>query len=149
MKKPESGNGGSTVTAALALVGDFWSLLIIREAMLGATRFDQFHARLGIARNILSARMKRLVAAEIFTKAKYLERPLRYEYLLTERGKDLFAIMVALRAWGDRWAADGIEPHVRVTHRDCGGELFAHVGCSQCGGSISSLDSVDISLDLR
>ncbi|MBZ2190070.1 helix-turn-helix transcriptional regulator [Alcanivorax sp. JB21] len=91
------------ITRALAQIGDWWSLMIIRQAMHGTRRFSDFQQQLGIARNILGDRLKRLLAAEVLRKVDVGEHGTRFEYRLTEKGRDLFVVLTALRQWGDRW----------------------------------------------
>jgi len=85
------------------VIGDWGSLLILREAFGGTTRFDDFQKKLGISRNLLTARLKKLVARGIFTRRPIAEEARRHEYVLTEMGEDLLATIIALRQWGDRW----------------------------------------------
>jgi DNA-binding HxlR family transcriptional regulator len=87
------------------LLGDWWTPLIVRDAMFGSKRFDQFQERLGLSRNILTERLNRLVAESVMTKEPYQERPKRYHYLLTDKGRDLFGILALEFAWGNRWAS--------------------------------------------
>ena len=94
-----------SIARALDQVGEWWSLLIVRECTLGTTRFDDFQRRLGIARNVLTARLKKLVEAGIFRKTAYRQRPLRHEYRLTDKGAALFTVIVGLKQWGDRFGA--------------------------------------------
>lgn len=120
-----------SVAQCLEVVGEWWSLLIVRDAFLGVRRFDDFQARLGIARNVLTDRLHKLVDAEIFDRVQYQDRPPRYEYRLTERGRDLWPVITTMRQWGDRWAApDG--PPVVVRHAACGHLADAMVVCSEC-----------------
>ncbi len=94
--------------ATVETVGEWWSILILRDAMLGFTRFDQFQRSLGIAPNMLARRLKHLSATGIFERRLYSTRPARYEYLLTEKGRDFFPVIAAMVAWGNRYlAADG------------------------------------------
>jgi DNA-binding HxlR family transcriptional regulator len=90
---------------ALETVGEWWSILILRDAFQGMTRFDEFQQSLGIAPNILSRRLAHLTASGMFVRRRYRERPPRYEYLLTEKGRDFFPVLVALFAWGNRHLA--------------------------------------------
>jgi DNA-binding HxlR family transcriptional regulator len=117
---------------ALELVGERWSLLIIRDALFaGATRFNDFRT-LGIATNILKNRLDGLVDAEIMERRNYSRNPEHYEYLLTGKGRELAPVIVALTEWGDRWAApDG--PPVLYTHSVCGGEITQQTICANCG----------------
>lgn len=101
-------------------VGEWWSLLILRDAFRGRRRFDEFQESLGIARNILSRRLKRLVADGLLEKRLYEERPARYEYRLTEKGRDLFPVLTTLMAWGNRWAAPEGGPALIQVDRQTG-----------------------------
>ncbi len=128
----DSGDAADAVARTLAVVGDAWTLLILRDAFYGVRRFEDFRRNLGIARNILSHRLKRLVEQGLFEKRQYSDRPLRYEYRFTDRGRDLFGVLVALQAWGDRWARD--EPgRMTLTHLGCGRHAHAVPACSECG----------------
>jgi len=114
-----------SVAQALEQVGDWWTLLIVREAFFGTTRFADFHARLGIAKNILSERLRRLVADEILAREIVDRAGHRHEYRLTPKGKDLWLVMTALRLWADRWVfGPGHEP-VLVRDRKSGATVSA------------------------
>lgn len=103
---------------ALDLVGEWWSMLILRDAFLGVARFEQFQERLGIARNILARRLRVLVEAGLLDRVRYCERPVRYEYRLTAKGGDFFPVLVALLDCGLRWTPDGTA--VRLVDSDSG-----------------------------
>jgi DNA-binding HxlR family transcriptional regulator len=94
-----------SIASALDVVGEPWTLLIVRDAFYGVRRFDDFQENLGIARNVLTARLKKLVEAGVFRKVAYRQRPLRHEYRLTEKGAALFTVIVGLKEWGDRFGA--------------------------------------------
>lgn len=94
-----------SIAAALDLVGEPWTLLILRDALYGVRRFDDFQSNLGIARNVLTARLKRLVEAGVFRRVAYRQRPMRYEYRLSDKGAALFPVIVGLKEWGDRFGA--------------------------------------------
>src|SRR3954451_14740501 len=111
-----------SVARALELVGERWTLLILRDAFAGVRRFDDFQRGLGIARNVLADRLGRLVEAEILERRRYQEHPPRDEYRLTERGRDLYPVVFSLMRWGDRHAAPDGPPRL-VLHRDCDGEI--------------------------
>jgi len=123
---------------ALELVGERWSLLIIRDALFaGRTRFGDFQSSLGIATNILTTRLDTFVASGLMERRKYSDQPEHHEYVLTDKGRDFESTVVALTAWGDRWAApDG--PPVVYEHADCGGDVELHVRCAVCGDLPSS-----------
>jgi DNA-binding HxlR family transcriptional regulator len=103
-----------SIARALEVVGERWTLLIIRDAFLGLRRFDQFHQSLGIARNVLTDRLNRLVDAGILDRVRYSERPERYEYRLTPKGRDLAVTLAGLRQWGDKYLS---ETPPRITRR--------------------------------
>ena len=94
-----------SVAQCLEVVGEWWSLLIVRDAFLGVRRFDEFQSRLGISRNILNQRLARLVETGVLTKVPYSEHPPRSEYRLTDKGRDLWPVITTMRQWGDKHAA--------------------------------------------
>ncbi len=132
-----------SIARTLELVGERWSLLILREAFLGTRRFDEFQGRLGIARNVLQSRLERLTEGEIMRRVAYQERPVRYEYRLTRKGVDLWPAIVALMKWGDRYAApDG--PPTLLQHKDCCGEVDDRRRCTRCGAELEAWDVVPV-----
>src|SRR5579863_5333265 len=116
-----------SVARTLEIVGERWTLLIVRDAFLGLRRFDEFQRSLGIATNVLAARLERLTEAGIMDKRRYQERPERHEYTLTEKGRDLHPIIAAMLQWGDRWASP-VPPRL-MTHRADGGTVRVQVTC--------------------
>lgn len=122
----------SSVSRALEIIGDRWSVLVLREAFLGATRFDQFEAELHIATNILTDRLARLVEQGVFKKKLYQTSPERFEYVLTTMGSELHGPLMMMMAWGDRWRADGQAPML-VKHLACGQVTRPEVVCNRCG----------------
>ncbi|MCW5747372.1 MAG: helix-turn-helix transcriptional regulator [Alphaproteobacteria bacterium] len=105
MRRTSFAHMNCSIAAALDVVGDPWTLLILRDAMYGVRRFDEFQANLGIARNVLTARLKALVEAGVFRRVAYQQRPVRYEYRLSDKGAALFPVIVGLKEWGDRFGA--------------------------------------------
>jgi DNA-binding HxlR family transcriptional regulator len=101
LKRHYDGQEACSVAMTLEIVGERWTWLIVRDAFLGLAKFDEFQQSLGIARNVLADRLKRLTDAGVFERVLYAERPERYEYVLTEKGRDLFTALNALRQWGD------------------------------------------------
>jgi DNA-binding HxlR family transcriptional regulator len=129
-----------SIARALEVLGDRWTLLVIRDAFLGVRRFDDFQADLGVARNVLADRLQRLVEEGILARRRYQERPERFEYHLTDKGLDLWPVTMSLLHWGDRYyEADGGRPRV-VRHRDCGGEVTRHLSCARCGAELGPRD---------
>jgi DNA-binding HxlR family transcriptional regulator len=124
---------------ALETVGERWTLLIVRDALLGVRRFEDFQRSLGIARNVLTDRLGRLVEAGVLERRAYSERPPRDEYRLTDKGRDLWPVVHALVTWGDRYEAPDGPPRT-FTHRDCGGSVNAHRLCDRCGAELDVRD---------
>src|SRR3954469_7183760 len=122
-----------SIARALEVVGERWSLLIIRNALFaGSTRYSDFQRSLGIATNILQSRLDGFVDAGIMRRHQYSEQPELYEYLLTDKGRDLAPALIALTEWGDRWAApDG--PPILYRHSPCGGAVGHEIVCATCG----------------
>lgn len=108
-------------------------MLVIREAFNGVRRFDDFQARLGIARNVLASRLQGLVDHGILERRLYQERPERFEYRLTEKGRDLYPVLISLMRWGDKHMAGESGPPVLLTHEPCGHAPDAVLACSTCG----------------
>jgi len=121
----------TTLERTLALVGDRWSILIIRASLRGIRRFDDYCTDLGIARPILTKRLRRLVDGGILAKEPYQEHPLRYEYRLTTAGLALSPALVALVRWGEHHLDDGA-PHTVLVHAPCGTELEQGFWCRTC-----------------
>src|ERR1700722_17298384 len=129
------------VAGTLEVVGERWTLLIIRDIFLGIRRFDDLQRDLGVARNVLQARLERLVEEGILVKRPYQERPLRCEYRLTEKGADLWPVLVALLKWGDRYGLEGERPII-LQHRGCGGEIDDRRRCVTCGADVSVTEAL-------
>ena len=129
-----------SVAQCLEVVGEWWSMLIIRDAFLGVSRFDQFQQRLGISRNVLNQRLAHLVEAGVLVKVPYMDHPPRYDYRLTDKGRDLWPVLTTMRQWGDKYAApDG--PPLQVIHKECGHTLDAVMTCSACGERVGARDA--------
>jgi DNA-binding HxlR family transcriptional regulator len=106
LKREYEGQESCSVARTLEIVGERWTWLIVRDAFLGLTRFDEFRTSLGIARNVLADRLGRLVEEGILERVPYQERPLRHEYRLTKKGEELFTALNAIRQWGDRYVSE-------------------------------------------
>ncbi len=128
-----------SIARTLELVGERWTFLVLRDVFLGVRRFDALQRDLGVARNVLAARLERLVDEGILTKVPYSERPLRHEYRLTDKGLDLWPVIVELLRWGDRHAAPHGPPIV-IRHKGCGGELGERRICTRCGEPLGARD---------
>ena len=129
-----------SIARTVDLLGDWWSPLILRDACMGARRFEQFQESLGIGRNVLAVRLRCFVDEELFEKRKYHDRPARYEYVLTEKGADLFGVLAAMMRWGDRWLDGGEGPPAVLRHRGCDSVTHAEVVCAVCGEPLRHQD---------
>ncbi len=127
------------IARTLDLVGEWWTLLIIRDALLGAQRFEDFKAT-GIADNVLSARLKKLIETGIFKRQRYQTHPDRYEYLLTEKGRALAPVVLALRSWGKRFTKGRDTSH--VVHKACGGSVELGFHCPKCDRGIEGTEII-------
>jgi DNA-binding HxlR family transcriptional regulator len=129
----------SSVSRALQIIGDKWSFMVVREAFFANRRYDKIQSELGIAPNILTDRLSRLVAQGVFHRRLYQTAPERHEYLLTDMGRDLYGPFVAMLAWGDRWHSRGRLP-LLLRHVKCGHDFHASVICDQCQKPIIAAD---------
>jgi DNA-binding HxlR family transcriptional regulator len=129
-----------SVARALEVLGDRWTFLVIRDAFRGVRRFDDFQRSLGVARNVLSDRLQRLVDEGVLERRRYQERPERFEYRLTEKGIALWRPLVSLMKWGDRYYAPPAGPPSVVRHRECGGEVDDAFRCERCGAQLEARD---------
>jgi len=129
-----------SIARTLELVGERWTILVLRDVFLGMRRFEEIQRDLGVARNVLAARLERLVREGILEKALYQEHPPRHEYLLTDKGLDLWPVTVELLRWGDRHAAPAAGPPVVIRHRGCEGTLGDRRQCTHCGALLNVHD---------
>jgi DNA-binding HxlR family transcriptional regulator len=130
---------GCSVAQCLEVIGEWWTMLIVRDVFLGVRRFDDFQTRLGISRNVLALRLSTLVAAGVLEKRRYQERPPRYEYVLTDKGHDLWPVLNAMRQWGDVHAAPN-GPPLTLVHRACGHKAQLVLTCAHCGERVGHRD---------
>ncbi|MGP4015967.1 winged helix-turn-helix transcriptional regulator [Saccharopolyspora sp. 5N708] len=128
-----------SIANALGVVGERWSLLVLREVMLGVRRFDQIARNTGASRDILTARLRKLVEAGVLEKRQYEQRPPRCEYLPTEAGRALQPILLGLMAWGDRYVTTGPPP--TIWEHSCGAELHPEIVCAHCGEPLGQGES--------
>lgn len=129
-----------SILRPLALLGDRWTLVVLRQAFTGVRRFEHFQSTLGLSRALLTERLTRLVDAGILERRAYRDsQRTRHEYRLTAKGLDLYPVLMALRAWGDKYLApDG--PFVDYSHRSCGGSVDVHLLCADCGEEVTAKD---------
>ena len=136
MKRTSFSDFNCSISRTLEIVGEWWTPLILRDVMLGVTRFDDIQRDLGIARNVLTDRLDALVEDGILERRAYQERPPRHEYALTEKGRDLAPVLLAMMAWGDRWTAGEDGAPVELQHERCGEHTTPKVTCSCCGEAL-------------
>jgi DNA-binding HxlR family transcriptional regulator len=131
-----------SLARSLAVLGDRWTLLILRDAFLRVRRFDDFQERLGIARRVLAERLATLVAHGVLERVPYQQRPARYEYRLTGKGLELYPVILSLVHWGDRHYAGNDGPPVHHRHKACGHRFRSVMCCSECGEPVGAKDVV-------
>ena len=129
-----------SIARTVAVLGERWTLVILREAFNRRRRFDDIQRDLGIARNILADRLQTLVAEGILERRAYQQRPERFEYRLTDKGRDLYPVLIALMQWGDRYTAGEAGPPVELIHEPCGEQTHPRLVCDHCGEPIDPHD---------
>jgi DNA-binding HxlR family transcriptional regulator len=140
MKWRELEGSRCPIARSLAVVGDRWTILILRNAFLRTRRFDDFQAQLGITRHLLANRLAKLVRLGVLAKVPYQERPVRHEYRLTDMGRDWYSVQLALVAWGDKWMGGPAGPSVEYLHQPCGHRFRPTLVCSECREPIDPRD---------
>lgn len=132
MRWNELGGERCSVARTVSVIGDRWTLLILRDCFLRIRRFEEFEARLGVTRHILANRLKKLVSAGVLKKVPYHERPTRYEYRLTQKGLELYPVLMSIVHWGDAHLAGRAGRPLLHRHIDCGHQFDPVLTCSQC-----------------
>ena len=125
-----------TIARATDVLGDGWNLLLIRQACLGTRRFEEFQRALGISRNVLTTHLARLVDDGLLRRVEYQQRPVRHEYRLTRKGREVYPVLAAMAAWGDRWLTGAEGTPLLLHHTACDSDMHAVVVCSGCDGPI-------------
>ncbi|KAA9150945.1 helix-turn-helix transcriptional regulator [Amycolatopsis acidicola] len=133
MKRTSFARMPCSIARTTHLLGDWWTPLVLREAFYGIRRFDEFQHQLGIARNTLTERLRRLVDEGLLSKEPYQSQSVRHEYVLTEKGRDFFAVLAVMSRWGDKWLSGPEGPPVTLHHETCGHDTHAEVVCADCG----------------
>lgn len=131
-----------SLARSLAVLGDRWTLLILRDALLRVRRFEEFEESLGIARRVLSERLALLVDEGILKKVAYQDNPPRHEYRLTEKGLELYPVILSLVHWGDKYYDRKKGPPLLHTHKTCGHDFRAVMTCSECGEPVTARDVI-------
>jgi DNA-binding HxlR family transcriptional regulator len=133
-----------SIARTVDLIGEWWTPLILRDLFLGLTKFEDIRRDLGIASNVLTVRLERLLEHGIVERRQYQDAPARHEYVLTEKGHDLFPVIAVLTAYGDRWLAGEAGPPALMIHHDCGLPASALTVCNRCGGEMTSKNTQPI-----
>ena len=120
------------------VVGEWWTPLILRDLFAGITRFEDLRRDLGIASNVLTERLARLTKHGVVERRPYQQAPTRWEYVLTDQGKDLLPVVAALMRWGDRWKAGPGGPPALLVHHGCGRPASPRLVCAHCGGEVTA-----------
>jgi DNA-binding HxlR family transcriptional regulator len=136
MRRTKFEDMACSVARTLDVVGEWWTPLVIRDLMLGITRFDALQRDLGISRKVLAQRLERLLDHGVVERTAYQEKPVRYDYRLTDKGADLATVVLAMTAWGDRWVFGEDERPMLFRHEACGAETSPVLTCSGCGEPI-------------
>ena len=142
MKWDDIQNMPCSIARALSVVGDRWTLLILRDSFLGTKRFDKFQKQIGLSRHRLTDRLNKLVEYEILRKVPYQEKPLRHEYRLTRKGIEFYPVLMTLAKWGDSWMAGEDGPPVEYFHTRCDHTMTMELCCSACGEQINPKEVV-------
>lgn len=129
-----------SIARTMAVLGEPWTALILRDLFIGITRFDPLYEHLGVSRKVLTGRLHRLVAEGLVVKRPYLGRPERFDYLLTDKGWELCDVLLAVTAWGDRWTTTEAGPPAVLRHRGCDHPTSAEIRCPHCGDLLHARD---------
>lgn len=136
MRWKDIGDADCSVARTLSVIGDRWTMLVLRDAFLGVRRFEDFQNDLGLSRHLLADRLGALVEHGVLKRCPYSERPPRHEYRLTAKGLDLYPVLVSIAGWGDRWMAGEDGPPLRLRHQTCGEIIAPALTCPCCGERI-------------
>jgi DNA-binding HxlR family transcriptional regulator len=136
VRKASFADMNCSVAQTLEIIGEWWTLLILRDCFLGVRRFDDFVERLGISRNVLTARLDTLVEAGVLERRPYDEARGRFDYVLTEKGRALWPVLTTIRQWGDEWILGAGHEPVLLEHRDHGHATTAQLTCDVCGEAL-------------
>ena len=143
MKRTDTSQWPCTIARAGAIFGDHWNVLLLREAIYGTTRFDEFQHSLGIGRNILTDRLRTLVDEGLFARHAQPDRPDRYDYTLTDKGRDTYPVLLAMATWARSHTLKPGEDPLIFEHKTCGHDFDAVAACSHCGEPVS-LDDIGV-----
>ena len=133
MKRDQLGNQQCSVARSSAVLGDPWTLTLLSDCFLGVRRFEEFQERLQVSRTTLTSRLKLLEEHGILVQCQYEQKPPRFEYRLTQKGKELFPVISTLLTWGDTYYSDQAGPPILRRHKKCGHDYQTYIACSECG----------------
>jgi DNA-binding HxlR family transcriptional regulator len=140
MKWSELADQPCSVARSVAVIGDRWTLMVLRDLFLGIRRFEDFERRLRISRSIIADRLKRLVDEGVLRKEAYQENPVRHEYRLTDKGLALHPVIMSIVHWGDAHYAGEAGPPLLHRHKACGCDFAPVLSCSECGDAVGARD---------
>ena len=140
MQRTQFGEMACSIARTLDVAGEPWSPLIVRNIYVGINRFDQLQESLGISRKVLAERLRWLTTSGVLERREYSDKPVRYEYALTEMGLGLVEVLMAMVRWGDKWLAGQAGPPVLYRHRACGQISHVELHCSECGKPMGPTD---------
>lgn len=140
MRWRDIGDERCSIARTLSVIGDRWTMLVLRETFLRTRRFEDFQTHIGATRHVLADRLQKLVEHGILERVQYQDRPPRFEYKLTEKGRDLYPVITSLLGWGDRWMADEDGPPIELVHRSCGHRMVPVPSCPHCGEHVTARD---------
>jgi DNA-binding HxlR family transcriptional regulator len=140
MKWSELADQNCSAARTIAVIGDRWTLMLLRDLFLGIRRFDDFERRLRISRSIIAERLKRLVDEGVLRREEYQQNPVRHEYRLTDKGLALHPVVMAIVHWGDTFYAGDAGPPLIHRHKACGCDFAPVLTCSECGDAVGARD---------
>ncbi len=138
MKWDEINRLQCSIARSSAVLGDRWTLLILSDVFLGVRRFDDFHQRLGLSRTTLTNRLKLLEDHQVLSRVQYQSSPDRYEYKLTDKGRDLYPVISTVLNWGDKYYSDTAGPPILRRHTLCGHDILPVLSCPECHQEIDA-----------
>lgn len=138
MPKQSFADISCSIARTVGIIGERWTPLILRDLFAGMTKFEDIRRDLGIASNVLAARLDDLERQGIVDRRQYQTMPVRHEYVLTEKGRDLYPVIATLLAWGDKWLSAPDGPPALTVHADCGHVTTAKTVCAECGGELNA-----------
>jgi DNA-binding HxlR family transcriptional regulator len=144
VSKQSFGDISCSIARTLDIVGPRWTALVLRDLFAGMARFEDIRRDLGIASNVLAARLEDLERHAIVTRRQYQSAPPRFEYVLTDKGRDLYPVIATLLAWGDKWTAGEGGPPALLVHDECGCVTTAKAVCAECGGELGALTTTAV-----